>query len=360
MFKDVHIQRFRGISDLKLDDFRRINLFVGKNNSCKTTVLESLFILVNPTAPRLPSKTNIFRGLGEISKTTMELFFHNFDFEKKIIFETNMNKIHKTRKLSIKPVFEIGMSSDHRSNSDEGSMTDVEYFQSGSTPRFNGLTFEASFFSFDDKKATYISKLYFEGPDLKMKLPEEYKEKYSGLFLSPEFHSVNQTVTQFGNIVVEKRKDNIVRVLKQIEPSLKDLNIVFEKIFCDLDLPKMLPINVMGSGIFRMLSIILAIENSRDGVIFIDEIENGLYHTSQEMMWNAIIASAEQFNVQIFATTHSSECIRALSNANSQKLKNLEDDIRVYRIERQKEDFKVAKFNQDNIEIAIEKSWDIR
>lgn len=223
MFKDVHIQGFRGISDLKLDDFRRINLFVGRNNSCKTTVLESLFILVNPTAPGLPSKTNVFRGLGSISKTTLELFFHNFDFGMQLIFETNMDKIHKTRRLSIKAEFENGMSSDHQSNSYEGSMIDEGYFQSGATPRFNGLTFEASFFSFDNKKTSYKSELFFEGSNLKINIPEEYKEKSNGLFLSPEFYSVNQTVKQFGNIVVEKRKDNIVSVLKQIEPSLNDL-----------------------------------------------------------------------------------------------------------------------------------------
>ena len=138
------------------------------------------------------------------------------------------------------------------------------------------------------------------------------------------------------------------------------MDIAKNIIFCDLDLPKMLPINVMGSGIYKILSIVLAIENNKDGVVFIDELENGLSFTSQEILWRAIIASAKLFNVQIFASSHSLECTRALIFVSSEKLKKLEDDIRVYRIEKQKEDFRVVKFNQENIESAIEKDWDIR
>jgi len=365
MFNDVHIQGFRGISDLKFDDFKQFNLFVGKNNCCKTSVLESLYVLVNPTNPGLPSKTNLFRGINVVSENSLELLFHNFEIEEPIKIKANMDKIHKIRSLKIKPKLDSGVSLDYQNNSFEEKLIDERYFQSGTIPGFNGLIFETSFLDFKNKEKKYKAEIYIEitdkGRSIQQTKPKEYIEKFKGVFLSPEYFAHTQTVKQFGDIVIKKRKENIVKVLKQIEPLLTDLTIGPENIiFCDLGLYKMLPINVMGSGIYKILSIILAIEDNQDGVVFIDEVENGLFYTSQEILWKAVFASAKEFNVQIFATTHSIECTRALSLVSSEKLKNLEDDIRVYRIERQKEDFRVVKFNKENIELTIEKDWDIR
>jgi len=360
MFNNIHIQRFRGISDLKFEDFKQFNLFIGKNNCCKTSALESLFILVNPTAPGLPSKTNRFRGLNIISKTTLELLFHNFNFENPIKIEANLDKIHKKRSLTIKPKFDLEIPSDYPIDSNEQIIMNEQSFQSGTVPNFNGLIFEVTFFNFNNEETTYKSEMFFK-KDLKQIMPEEYIEKYKGIFLSPEFFAYSQTVNQFSNLVVEKRKDNVVKILKEIEPSLTDMDIASDNIiFCDLGLEKMLPINVMGSGIYKILSTVLAIEANKDGVIFIDEIENGLSFNSQEILWKAIFASAKLFNVQIFASSHSLECIRALSYVSSGKLPNLEDDVRVYRIEKKEKDFRVVKFNQENIESVIEKGWDIR
>ena len=145
MFKDITIKGFRGISDAKFDDFKQFNLFVGKNNCCKTSVLESLFILISPTNPGLPSKTNLFRGIGDISETSFELFFHNFDIEEPIKLVANMDEIHMIRKLLIKPKVGFELNSDYQKDSVENKLIDERYFQSGEIPDINGLIFESSF-----------------------------------------------------------------------------------------------------------------------------------------------------------------------------------------------------------------------
>ena len=58
MFKKITIQNFRGIKDLTIDDFGKINLLVGKNNSCKTSVLEALKIAYWKNAFNEIIKTN--------------------------------------------------------------------------------------------------------------------------------------------------------------------------------------------------------------------------------------------------------------------------------------------------------------
>lgn len=160
MYKDVHIEGYRGISDIKLDDFKRFNLFVGKNNTCKTSILESLFILVNPTAPELPSKTNLFRGIIAINDRMLRLLFHNFEIEKNIKIKANMDEAHKIRSLIIKPKLDIEISPDYRDTSNGERLINEKYFQSGAPSIFNGLVFETSFLDFDNVETTYKSEIF--------------------------------------------------------------------------------------------------------------------------------------------------------------------------------------------------------
>lgn len=44
-FKAMH---FRGLNNLELDDFSKINVFVGANNSGKTSLLEALKLMSTP------------------------------------------------------------------------------------------------------------------------------------------------------------------------------------------------------------------------------------------------------------------------------------------------------------------------
>ena len=44
--KQFKVQGFRGIAELEITQITQINFFVGKNNSSKTSVLESLFLLL--------------------------------------------------------------------------------------------------------------------------------------------------------------------------------------------------------------------------------------------------------------------------------------------------------------------------
>lgn len=50
MIKELYLKNFRGIKEGKLEDFSRFNILMGPNNSGKSTILESLYLLFS-TAP---------------------------------------------------------------------------------------------------------------------------------------------------------------------------------------------------------------------------------------------------------------------------------------------------------------------
>lgn len=77
MYKDITIKRFRGIKHLKIEGFRNVNLFVGKNNCGKSTILEGLFLLTGPTNAELPLKINSLRNLNIVDENLWSLFFNN-------------------------------------------------------------------------------------------------------------------------------------------------------------------------------------------------------------------------------------------------------------------------------------------
>lgn len=53
--------------------------------------------------------------------------------------------------------------------------------------------------------------------------------------------------------------------------------------------------------------------NCENGYLLIDEFENGLHYSVQEKLWEVIFYLAERLNIQVFATTHSLDCVDAFS-----------------------------------------------
>jgi AAA15 family ATPase/GTPase len=113
----------------------------------------------------------------------------------------------------------------------------------------------------------------------------------------------------------------------------------------------------MGEGIGRLLSIILAIANAKGGTILIDEIENGLHYSVLSNVWKAIADAARRADVQIFATTHSLECIRAAHEAFESSDKY---DFRYHRLERIKDEIRSVTYDQENLAISDEMNLEMR
>ncbi len=74
-----------------------------------------------------------------------------------------------------------------------------------------------------------------------------------------------------------------------------------------------IPIGSMGDGIWHLLSLAIAITKCRDGFLLVDEIDTGLHYKVLPDMWKMIIETAHRLNVQVIATTHSYDCIKALA-----------------------------------------------
>ena len=104
----------------------------------------------------------------------------------------------------------------------------------------------------------------------------------------------------------------------------------------------------------NLARLVFAMSSAKDGVVLVDEIENGFHHSVLKKVWTVIERAAEQFNVQVFATTHSYECVTAAQAA----LKT--DNLRYLRLDVVDSKVRCVTYTPEAIEAAIRHDLEVR
>jgi ABC-type uncharacterized transport system ATPase subunit len=118
------------------------------------------------------------------------------------------------------------------------------------------------------------------------------------------------------------------------------------------------PLRTMGDGMNRLLGIGLALALASNGVLLVDEIENGIHYSVQADVWRMILRAANSLNVQVFATTHSWDCIRAFAAATSVQDAS---DAMLYRLDLRVEgEVRAVRYTAEEIAIAAEQAIEVR
>jgi AAA15 family ATPase/GTPase len=346
-FSSISITGFRSIAKLHIEGLQQINLFVGKNNCGKTTVLESIFVLAGATNPSLLSNTNKFRDYGTLRKEDFLLFFNALNLEKPIVFHATETDKTTTRQLTIEPIISY-MSDDSLAVLD--------------TMNIKGLSFDYNYKAKHTKHIVVKTKIqYLDNRvdiDVKDIEKQRYIEKLAANFINTNA-IMNNLAARVSEIIKAKQKQQIIAILQTIEPTIIDIHTDDGTVYFDMGLKVFLPIHVAGDGMRRILSLVTIIFQKKNGIAIIDEIDNGLHHASQAIMWKALMVAAREFNVQIFATTHSNECIQALATIAEANYHN-QNIAALFRIEKKQDEHRAFLFNQELLAAAIDNNFEIR
>jgi len=356
MLKKIHIKNYRGIEKLEIDDFKKINLFLGKNNSGKTTILEAISIGLTPNI--LPIFHILsFREIGlfaDLSKT-------NLSSPK--LWEDLEYLVHEKKTLegfAIESEFD-----DSKSIKLEASFSkDVENFS-----KVQQGVFDFSFISHKQINSLIVSYTK-DKKTVKLGLCRNGKYNDIGNFDLAEINMEaiqNRVIKAFelvddpilSDLIKNNKEKEIVDILSEIDPKIKHLKIAGGEILFDIG-EISLPLKYMGDGIIQILNILLKIHKAKNGILLIDEIENCLHWESQETMWKVVIKACKEFNVQIFASTHSKDIINSLAKIKHNFQQNNEDLVRVFRIEKQGNISRVIKYNDEMIDFATEQNREVR
>jgi ABC-type branched-subunit amino acid transport system ATPase component len=162
----------------------------------------------------------------------------------------------------------------------------------------------------------------------------------------------------------ETRLEDLLR--RSIEPRLRRLRYAKLQgtrnhlVYVDLGKAPMIPVTQMGQAFARTLQIYCEIFAKRPKMLLIDEIENGLYHEGLEDFWHGLLEVLDDQDVQLFATTHSRECMVAACEAAKQRVS---DPLRYLRLDRRldnPEKVVATTFGTDEMETAVKTNIEMR
>jgi hypothetical protein len=155
----------------------------------------------------------------------------------------------------------------------------------------------------------------------------------------------------------------LVELLREVDGRLSGIELLSPggsaaELFVRLDNgTPMLPMTLMGEGLQRCLEIGACAAVHDWPTLFIDEVENGMHHLVLEPLWHWLASVSLRRDLQIFATTHSEECIHAACRA----FRSLDDDgLRVIRLDRLERETRATVYDRALIEVAERTGTEIR
>ena len=361
MYRSFSIKNFRCFDELTVEGMGRINLIAGKNNVGKTALLEALWVHSGgPARPDRSLRLDRLRGLDAIEpRSNINHLFYSFDDSTEIKLTACGDWDTATREISIcaeeldrvqAPLDVLDDDINNPNSSVSRKQLVVNYL--------------------DDTNLKSSSKAWIaENRDnpgrwnilTKGDIPSWFLSLNSVYLLSRGWMGRAVDSRRFSQLEIDGNQDGVLRILKEIEPTLQRLTVVATgsepQIYVDLGLERLVPIQLAGEGLSRLLSLALAIATVPGGIVLVDEIENGIHHSVMEKVWRAIGVFARSYDVQLFATTHSYECIGAAYRAFES---DEEDELRLFRIERTREGkYRSVKFDRERIGRVLESGMEV-
>ncbi len=363
---DLAIKGFRGIKSLSLPRLGRVTLLAGKNGVGKSTVLEAVAVYA---ARRYCNEvlSNMLKKREELSIAqdengdtfpvpNIEALFHGWDASKNAFIVIGPSK--EPDQLRIE-------------NASHNDLTNEQMVLEG---------FRSESYHYDDMQWLNIKfrgkQNIFPWANLKSRrplrgrwgfvaeanLPKEIKCETLG----PGLLNNDEIAKFWDKIALTSEEDQTVNALKlifgvkveRIAVTAEEYKQHGRRVIVKLkDHSDPVPLKSLGDGAIRLFSIALALANSRDGILLIDEAENGIHHSVQSDFWRMVLRMANENNTQVLATTHSWDCVRGFAQAATD-----DEDTEgiLFRLERDDEDVWAIFYPEDQLKIAAEQGTEVR
>lgn len=335
MLSSLRIKNFRSLEDLNVSRLGNVNLIVGKNNSGKSTVLDALRVYADNASLDVLRQISIEHdepwrlGTYRLPFMPFECLFHQRSFEdtnKVISIAQSLSDedaliIKRTRLIEIQEPFTVMTEEGEKTrlrlrrvsfeDATNGSLlapdTEIEGTMALSVTRGNLEVFydltEERLFPRTSSSNTYLPYSFIPTHLIQV-------DELSALNDRIVFTDFEDEVQKALKLIANEVEDVAFVELDERTPTKRSRKQAVVKVKGET---KPIPLNSMGEGMSRVLQLILSILPAKDGILLIDEFENGLHFSIQEKIWGLIFDLSVRFNIQVFATTHSWDCIESFA-----------------------------------------------
>lgn len=357
LLDSLEIKGYRCFEHLTIEKLGRVNLIVGKNSVGKSTLLESVYLFASNFQDSYLSElldlrdepiwfSRVENGKVEYIYDIKHLFFNKPETEdnEQILSIGNLKNPKKTIEAYIE-WFE--------KSPEQKRLGKAEIYESHEPYLYVKRN--------DKLIYSHILSESFKTPNVYITIESEVlKNKFvpaSGL-------SLLALASYWDKMSLSDLEIKAIEALKIISPEVEKLNFI-QAIGKNVRLPfvktskfsEPSSLKSLGDGMTRILGIILSLVNCKDGILLIDEIENGLHYSILPDVWKLIFKTAKDLNVQVFATTHSKDCIEAFTQA---AIDDEESDGMLIRLENKDGKIRAVNFNEDELETVERRNIEVR
>ena len=360
MIKKIAIKNFRCFEDFEMDGLAPITIIGGKNNSGKTALLESLIVPMSQKSPSVFLDLISWRTIGKSTISSRQMwnsFFYNLD---------DTENFSITISFEVADEFQFAATKQYDSVINPSAQSQKIFSESGEKI-FSSVKITTKFQQ-DIFKGEYIlpNKLYSEVADVKFQsdeknpavlLPYGAVTFYRNITLGS---TLAESVSKIG--LNRKKKNLLIETMQKFDSEISDINTVLESgtpfVYVTLNSGKHFPINYMGDGINKAVEILIDILNLPNGILLIDEAENGFHYSVYEKLLRIFFETAMQVNCQIIMTSHSREFIESVLNVMNEMQKL--NELSYQRLGYLKGKRKAFNFSGDSLFNAFETNMEVR
>lgn len=366
---NLTIEGFRSFRELKLEGLGRVNLITSRNNMGKSSLLEAVRILASdsPLATIHSILTHREEDVFDTDEPSKQEYaeialqistlFHGFPelsgSWKSILVAADGHQ--QPMKLTLT----LGWFSEERAEngtrryvSRQMELLDEE---DGIPALVIGTGDGERIFPLENLRRVHYSS---------RPLRPEYRGLMSIYVSSYGGERTDQLGVLWDRIALSDLEDQVVEALRIIDPSIAAVSMVGgdrlrrprTAIVRSGRIPRPVPLRSFGDGLNRLFGIALSLVNAKDGLLLIDEFENGMHYSVQLATWRMIFRLAATLGVQVFATSHSWDAIEAFQKAAAE---TAEDGVLV-RLARKGEDIIPTVFREDELKIATRDGIEVR
>ena len=379
LFDSLEIRQFRAFDYIKIDHLGHINLFLGKNNVGKSTLLEALRLHANLGSPQTIKWVLDGRDEpcevhdGNTADPIIWNLFHGHPALERISESIQIGRVGA-------PDSALSFSITWKHKIDEMGATDACADGSGCDgehPSRRNLDVGASEVTNGEgpipalvvKYSSMRRTLWLDEPFADLCRRWDLQTRSYRALETPCVHVGPCGITDAGvrnlweNVVLTDAKNDVVDAMRIIAPETED----FALLHLHESVPSLrlrlkdregaVPIKTMGDGMNRLFGLGMALACAKGGILLVDEIENGIHWSVLPDIWKFVVKVAKRLDVQVFATTHSNDCLKAFQMGTKD---DPDMDGVAVRIEKKNSEFNAEIFDEKRLAVIVKEEIEIR
>lgn len=379
MYRSFTAINYRSFREINLDGLGRINLITGLNDVGKTNLLEGILLCASESqAPLLAIRLLQSRSyppaqpLMDVTDSPWTSYFANFDTSDALKLKLSSGDEgtsieFKLEELSDREQLPVASQTGMPGTYTVGPGLTLTIGAPDQLPpggRITNKPIGTLLLKVESNGISNEFRVLIGQSELRSQPPFQNPSLTATLVSARQPQDHQLLAREFSTLQIRHEEKLLVDALKLVDPDIDGLQVVMQGLFGILWVrfkgDRLLPMPLAGDGLNRVANIAVTIIKSRNGIVLVDEIENGIHYSVMKDVWSAFQELAKRHNVQLFATTHSSECIQAALEGLKREDK-ADEGFKVFRLERDRGGkVNVYQYDEESLESAFEMNLEVR